>query len=68
MSDIVDDAAELISKCFGEYIEVIPQREIMNGFAMLPVLVAEIDRLQQTLAAKDAKIKELEYIIDRHKP
>jgi hypothetical protein len=44
--DLLQEAETLIAKCFGEYKEEIPQREIMNGFAMLPQLVAEVKRLR----------------------
>ncbi len=49
----IKDANVLVSKCFTEYKEIVPEYEIANAFAMLPLLLAKIDQ-------QAARITELE--------
>ncbi len=78
VNQAVEDANVLVSKCFTEYKEAVPEYEISNAFAMLPLLLAKID--QQTAGIHDlikncnslrsrawkaeARIKELEGMLD----
>jgi len=53
VNQAIKDANVLVSKCFTEYKEAVPEYEIANAFAMLPLLLAKIDQ-------QAARITELE--------
>jgi len=52
----IEEARELVRKCFNEYKEEVPQREIMNAFAMLPMLLSHIDSRDKQIAALKAAL------------
>jgi hypothetical protein len=40
---VIQEARELVAKCFAEYSEEIPQMEICRGFSLLPALISEAE-------------------------
>lgn len=49
MDDPINEAKEIIEKCFGEYKEKIPRSEIYRGFSLLPLIVSKYDKLDKTI-------------------
>jgi hypothetical protein len=55
MKSSIREARELNAKCWTEYKETIPPREIMRGIALIPILLARIDELESILPEERAR-------------
>jgi hypothetical protein len=63
----LQEARDLIAKCFAEYKEEIPQMEICRGFSLLPLLVSEIETWQAMAIRERANRNYVQSFIREHK-